>query len=652
MKILLILILLILSTKGISQKIFNSEDLTVTKSDMEITTYEKDSTADALMIYEYGKSYVDKNSYKLITQVKQKLKILNRKGFDNANIEIQLYNDGSSKEKISNITATTFNIENNIVSKTQLEKSQIFEEKYNENYTIVKFTFPNIREGSVISYSYTLETPYMFKYRPWYFQGNIPTLYSQYEASIPGNYEYNIKLVGFLKLETEASVVETNCLDGGRGSYANCSNYKYVMTNIPAFNEEEYMTTSNNYLSRIEYELKTFRGFDGVVNNYTKTWKTVDSELKNDKDIGRQLNKSSIVKGLLDESILNGKDPLTIAKTIYRYIQDNYVWNGKYEIFKEVSINDLVANKSGKVSEINILLHNLLDENNIEVMPVLLSTRSNGFATKIFPVLSDFNYLIVQATIDGKTYLLDATEKYTSFGELPFRSLNQYGRLLDFKNGSYWIDIKAETPSFIQYKVELDLTSEAKLQGKITIKTTGYHALPLKQAYFQNKQDYLKSRKDKYQTIDFLEYNVLTEDKSDYEFNEVFRIEQETETVGNNIYLNPFLFKFFTENLFKLQERTYPIDFGYKDSYLYTIKIILDNNYEVLEYPKDLTLKLPNNKGSLLLNSKIEGNTVQLYFRLNFSEAIYNPEYYNDIKKFMGTIVDTQNNSLIVIQKK
>ncbi|MEO6347471.1 MAG: DUF3857 domain-containing protein [Aquaticitalea sp.] len=649
---LLLLLLLILSTKSFSQNDFNSEDLTVTKADLNIKTYKKDSTANALMIYEYGKSYVDKKSYKLVTEVKQKLKILNRKGFDKSNIEIHLYNDGSTKEKISNITATTFNIENNSVSRTQLEKSQIYEEKYNDNYTIVKFTFPNIKEGSVISYSYTLETPYMFKYRPWYFQSDIPTLYSQYEASIPGNYEYNIKLVGFLKLETEESVIEKNCLDGGRGTFANCSNYNYVMKDIPAFNEEEYMTSSNNYLARIEYELKTFRGFDGIVKNYTKTWKTVDSELKNDKDIGRQLNKSSVAKGLLDGLIVNEKDPLTKAKAIYKYIQDTYVWNGKYDIFKEVSIKNLIDNKSGKVSEINILLHNLLDEYGIEVFPVLLSTRNNGFATKIFPILTDFNYMIVQAKIDGKTYLLDATEKYASFGELPFRCLNQYGRLLDFDTGSYWIDINAAIPSFIHYKVELYLTSEAELQGKITKKATGYHALPLKQAYFENKKDYLKSRMDKYPNIDFLEYKVLTEDRTDFEFNEVFEVKQDAEITGNNIYLNPFLFKFFTENLFKLQERTYPIDFGYKDSFLYTIKIVLDKSYEVLEYPKDLTLKLPNNSGALLLTSKIEGNTIQLYFKITFNEPIYNPEFYDYIKKFMGTVVDTQNNALMVIQKK
>ena len=652
MKQLLLLFILIISELGFSQSQFNSEDFTVTGNDLNLNTFEKDSTANALIIYEYGKSYVDKNTFRLTTEVKRKLKIFNREGFDQANTVVYLYKDGNKKESISKITATTFNIENGKVTKTQLEKSQIFEEKYNDHFTITKFTFPNIKEGSVITYSYTIESPFMFKFKEWNFQDDIPKLYSQYETSIPGNYEYNIKLVGFLKFDTNEQVIEKQCLEAGSNAYANCVNSNYIMRDIPAFIEEDYMTTKFNYLARIEYELKTFNGFDGTVDNYTKTWKTVDSELKTDKNIGGQLGKNSAVKKLLSESILSESDPLTKAKSIYGFVQDTYTWNNEYNIFKDVSIKNLMQNKSGKVSEINILLHNLMDENGFEVKPILLSTRNNGFATKVHPVLSDFNYLIVQITIDDKTYLLDATDKYMSFGQLPFRCLNQYGRLLDFKNGSFWIDIAAENTSSIQYRINLNLTADQILAGKTIKKSTDYHALPLKNAYFEDKNEYIKSRKNKFPDLSFPEYDVQTVDKTNSEFIEEFTIEKEVEAVGDKIYLNPFIFKFFTENLFKLQERTYPIDFGYKDAYLYVLKITVDDSFEILELPKDALIKIPNNAGAVMFNNKVSGNTLELYFKLNFNEAIYNPEYYSSIKKFMSSVVDIQKNSLVVLQKK
>lgn len=115
--------------------------------------------------------------------------------------------------------------------------------------------------------------------------------------------------------------------------------------------------------------------------------------------------------------------------------------------------------KFGKVSEIDILLHNLLEENGYNVKVVILSTRTNGLATTANPVISNFNYLIVQATIDGNVYYLDTTNSYVFFGQLPFRYLNQYVRLLDFKNGSSWDKIHPEKISTVLYRAQVDLDS-------------------------------------------------------------------------------------------------------------------------------------------------------------------------------------------------
>lgn len=652
MKKLLLMLLFISSLKHYAQNQFNSSDMSVTRTDLEINTYAEDSTANALVLYEYGKSYIDKTTYNLKTEVTKKLKIINREGFDKATQTVYLYNNDSKKEKISNISATTYNLENNSVTKTRLEKSQIFEEKYNDNNTLIKFSFPNIKEGSVITFSYTLETPFIFKYRTWYFQSDIPTLYSHYDASIPGNYEYNIKLVGYLKLHTNYSKIVSNCLEGRGGASAQCVNFTYVIKDVPAFIEENHMTTKNNYLSRIEYELKTFRGFDGTVNHYTKTWKTVDTDLKTDKNIGRQLNKSGVVKGVLDESIANETDVLAKAKSIFRFVQNTYAWNNRYNIFNDISIKDLIDNKSGNVSEINILLHNLLEEHEIDVLPVLLSTRDNGFSTKIYPVLTDFNYLIVQATIDGHSYLLDATDNYLAFGQLPFRCLNQDGRLLDFKNGSSWIDIKADKTSNITYRSDLNLNSDAIISGKVTRKSSGYHALPYKRSYFENKDNHIKLLKDSHPLYEFSEFKSETKDKTDVEFSEDFLMTYDTGAIGDMMYLNLFLFRFFSENFFKLQQRTYPIDFGYEDSYAYMLKLQIDDSFEIVEQPQDMALKLPNNTGSILFSSTQENNTLMLYFKLSFNESYYNPEYYPSLKEFVGTAVDIQKNSLLVLKKK
>lgn len=652
MKRLFVILLLLNSSVFYSQTERLSRGFEINKPELEQRTFARDSTANAIVIYEVGESHVDRETFNLKTTVQRKLKILNQNGFNYATLSIALYNnDKGKKEELKEIKATVYNLENDRVTKTQFERNKVLEEKYNDNYTLMKIAFPNVKEGSVIVYSYTVETPFFFKYHGWNFQEDIPKLYSEYNASIPANWEYNIKLVGGQKLKTNYSDLERYCLEVSGGGHSDCAVYKYVMEDIPAFVEENYMTAQRNYRSRIEYELKTVTDFYGKKDHITKTWKSTDSEIKKETDLGRQLKKTSLVKGLLSDQIQAENDDLKKAKSIFKYVQDNYAWNEKYRVFENISVKDLINDKSGNVGEINSLLYNLLVENDIDAQPMLLSTRQNGFITKLYPVLSDFNYLIVKAHIDGKTYLLDATSDYTPFGLLPFRCLNQYGRVLDFKNSSEWYDISVDDYSIKEYRCEFEIDANDSLKGTVAYNSTGYHALDDRRFYFIDAEAFDKFS-NKHNAIDISDFKILTTEKTADDFSSTFNIESTPDVIGNTIYLNPFLFKYFEENPFKLQERSYPIDFGYKDSYTYRIKITVDESYHIKEIPEPVQVALPNKKGAFIMSTTQQNNVLMMYFKLTFNEPIYESNYYDSLKILMNKVVDAQMNSFIVLEKK
>ncbi|XMO86507.1 DUF3857 domain-containing protein [Algibacter sp. AS12] len=646
-----LLFILLISFTCLAQENYNSESYNVTLGDITSNTFLKDSTANAIVIFEHGNSYVDKNDFDLRTEKKHKTKILNRQGFNHANIVIHQYKNGNSKEYIEDIFATTYNLVNNKVIKTQLQEKDIFIEEFNENHTIIKFTLPNIKEGSIITYSYKIRSPFMFKYHGWNFQSEIPKLYSEYNTSIPGNWLYNIKLVGGKKLVLNDSKIEKNCLKMFNGASADCGVSKYAMKDIPAFIEENYMTTRANYLARIEYELQTFRGMDGTIKHYTKTWDAVDKELRTDKEIGKQLKKNIDAENILPNHIYNEPDILKKAKLIYKYVQHNYTWDEEYKIFSNTSIKDILKNKSGNVSSINILLHNLLKACNVNVNPVILSTRNNGYPTDLFPVLSEFNYQIVQASINENVYLLDATDKYLNFGEIPFRCLNNKGRLIDFKNGSSWITLKPSITSNIFYQANLKFNEDDQLVGTIKSKRTGYHALHKKKAYYSNSSDYLDKLENNFPYLEISNFKITSDIETSKDFKETYNLEYNFNEAGDNIYLNPFFVTFFKENPFKLQERTYPIDFGYSDSYFYMFNIELNDHYSIVEIPKEQKIALPNNTGQLVFSPKQVGNSINFLFKIDFKTPIYDVDYYPYLKAFMSKIVDIQNNTLILLKK-
>jgi len=104
----------------------------------------------------------------------------------------------------------------------------------------------------------------------------------------------------------------------------------------------------------------------------------------------------------------------------------------KYGIFGISKLKTAIENKTGNSSEINISLINVLKSVDLNAELVLLSTRNNGFATKLYPVISEFNYVIAKLNNNDKIYLLDATSKLKPFGQLPYQCLNGYGRVMDF----------------------------------------------------------------------------------------------------------------------------------------------------------------------------------------------------------------------------
>lgn len=647
--ILLFALFVVVNTTG--QETNFSTAFRVSEKDLVNNIYPQDSLATALVVYEYGNSFIEQAEYSVVTNYEKKVKILKPDGFEHATIKLYLYQGKHGYEKVDHIKATSYTKENGKVAVVEMDKSQIFKEELNENYSTVTFTLPNVKVGSVITYSYTLRSPYIYNFHNWEFQSDIPKLHSEYRTKIPANYNYNIKLVGIQKLDKNQNEIERDCFTYGSAS-ADCTKSYYLMKNIPAFVEEDYMTARDNYLSEIEYELMQVKYFDGRVDDITKEWKDADKEIRT-KSLGKELRKSSSVKGLLPESIVSEPDLLQKAKAIFEYVQDNYVWNEEYYLYTNISVKKLIEDKTGNIGSINTLLHNLLKANGIEVHPVISSTRGNGLPTKLFPVPSEFNYLLVKASIAGKIYLLDASDPYVSFGQLPFRCLNTYGRQLDFKKGSDWVSLENKKGSMSFMSLDLEFTDQNSLKGKMKTGYSGYHALTKKKGYYPNPNSYKDELQEEFDGFEIKNYALKCNGPNDEKFKEELELEKKFDAeIKSGIYLDPYFYKFFTKNPFKLQHRTYPVDFGFTDSYLYKLNLDVGEFYEIGELPKTVQISLPDRKGDLVCNCTKSGNMLTVVFRLNFRESQYQPVLYEGLKKLMEKAVATQLNSIVVLNKK
>jgi hypothetical protein len=634
-----------------AQHSFNDSTFKVTLEDLITNKYSKDSTAKALVIYEKGRSNFNGNTFYIETEIERKIKIFDKTQEENFTVSLILNDFDTEKDSIPNIDAATYNLIDNKIVKQKVERKDVFITKIDDKNSEITFTFPSIKKGSVITYRLKLAKSDFQKFYGWEFQGTVPKLYSEYRTSIPANFEYNIRLNGPLEFDKKKSELAPKCFKTKMYGEADCTNTIYIMRDIPAFIEEDYTSSIKNYLSGIEYELKKMITLDKKVKKISQTWEEVDKQFSKYSSVGKQLNKTSKAKRLISKELQREPDLLVKAQGIYKTIQENYFWNEEY-ISNEPNINKLVKEKHGSVFQINILLNNILNKYDIKSKLVLMSTRENGLATKLFPVITDFNYIIVQAEINGETYLLDATDKYVSFGELPFRCLNYYGRLLDFKNGSSWIDIKPLQNNVTLHRLSLKLTDEDVFSGTLNSKYQGHHATIKKKDYFPNQDNYLENFKNSNNHLEILEHKVKTEENTDKFFEEDFIVEYlDFNEVGNQLFFDPFLIKFFKENPFKLKERAYPIEFGHTNTFSYMAQFDLNNKYEIISIPEATIVSLPNNSGTLSFNPIKNENNLTIVLKVTLKYPVYGTEIYNHVKQFFNKIIDTQSKTLIELKR-
>lgn len=655
-KAILTLVILVLPHLVGAQDVVGFPFGNVTKKDFAIDKYPDDTSAAAYVIAEFGEAHVPyDNPNRIIFRYHTRIRILKQNALSKADIQIPLYKQNDKEEIIYSISASSFNENGGTIKETKADRKSVFTEKNGRFYNVSKFAIPNVQVGSVIEYQYEMETPFLFNFKDWEFQSDIPKIQSEYHTTIPANYLYNVTLRGYLKLASHESSIVHECLRSGAGGTADCSVNKYRMLNIPAFKEEEFMVAKSNFMSAINFELAEVHHWDGRKDKYTKEWKDADLELKTDSDFGMQLRRGKdVVDGYIDAATLGETDPLTKAKKIYDFIKYHYRWDGLYGYRSEFGIKKAFDEKKGNIGDINLTLIAALRYAGFNADPVLLATRSLSRPIEVHPVLSNFNYVVAKLTLGDKTYLLDAVDDFLPFGSIPLSCYNGIGRVIT-ADGSSWMDIKPTDRDRTITLIKLKLGSNGMMTGTINETSYGYAALRKRKelADYDDQKSYLEKRqsKDHFMTISSYERNG--EDDLSKPLNEVFGVEfaafDSPETTS--FLFNPFLSGRNESNPFKSDYRTYPVDFAVPQDQNVTIMIELPENFEVASMPDKVGVSLPNSGGRYMFGAMVTGQVLTVNNILSLSRPQYGPEEYPYLKEVYGRMVQAQNTDIIFKKK-
>ncbi|MEO1053765.1 MAG: DUF3857 domain-containing protein [Bacteroidota bacterium] len=615
----------------------------VNKEEIRLQKCEYEPEASAVILKDYG---LIKLAYGLPVSIDRyrRIKILSKEGVDQANITIPFYAKDKF-EKIFDVKAQTISIgEKGQIKKTKIHSSEIFTVDLNDDWKAIKFTFPSVSEGAILEYTYRL---YSENYRfldAWRFQNKLPTLNSEVRAEIESGIKFRAFLQG--RRLTEKYL----------GKQVN----RWALTDLPSLRDEPFVFNYETYTEMLKFQMESYYNYGSSAlgsespshNVMIDSWEKLSEEILDAESLKKYLNRpskaSDILNGLNVENTMND---LGLMKAIYQEIKNQIEWDGRYRIFPDKNLRELVEAKKGNSAEINLLLVAMLRSAGIKAQPALVRTRSHGRINTSFPLLSQFNQIIGCAELNGKLYMLDATDKLRPYNLLDFEDLNEKVFLLD-KNEPKWVKVKEPALSEEVVVANIDLSDLERIKNDFDIKLTGYAALEKRHRIYSTDQpnvigQFFDTRVKKLKS-DSLAVSGLEDFGKPLKI-KYFYVDRHSDAKPDRlVYFKPVQVNRFENNPFKSQHREYPVEFPYSYQFNYKATIDIPKDYEVANVPKEVSTKLPNNYGTFTYQVLPLGNRLQMSTKVTLKRRFIPLRYYSNLQEFYDLIISKLNEPIVL----
>lgn len=647
----------------------------VDKAELEKDYSEQFPDAEAIVLFDYGIIYFNYNELKgfqVIMERHVRIKILNQNGLKWGDGEISLYQQKTDTETVSKLKGFTYNLENGKIEKEKLGSKAVFQDKISEDITDVRFAMPNVREGSIIEYSYALTSDFLNVLPSWNFQNSVPVLYSEITTKIPEYFKYKTLMKGYelpeINEQTTGSQGIIITIPGqindpsgripGRTPArthrinAKVAISRLVSSNVPAFIKEPYLASAKDYMSGVEFELSSVNFPGQFTEDISHSWESITKNLLESGSFGRQLDRSGFLNSVVESINDSSEGEFEKMAQAYATIQNKMRWDERNRIYATSTLRDAYDEGAGSSSDINLMLVLLLRELGLDASPVLISTRNNGLVHPARVMLSQFNYVIAQVRIDSIDYLLDATDKNCPFVLLPVRCLNGKGRLIS-ENSSRWIDLESKHNyqwlSIVNYKIDDEnnvLTGTIQNQAK---SYAGYQ----KKATLSNDpeyKNYINSLENGFPGTKIHDYNVTNLDNLINGISENFEviISDAINSSGNLLFFNPLLHARMNKNPFRLEERKYPVDYGYLLNETYIFNFEIPEGYTVDEMPANMQIVLPDNSASFSYQVSVFMNKIQVQTKFQINKTTFVNSDYQGLKEFYDMVVNKHAEQIVL----
>ncbi|MBS2212723.1 DUF3857 domain-containing protein [Carboxylicivirga mesophila] len=645
MKTLLFTILLFTSwmfNKGMAQEIeFGS--LRPCDAEIQACAYEKD--APAVVLFDKGDSWFvqDDGGFVLRFDRHVRIKIFNEAAFNKGEFEIPLYKGGERNEEVKEIEGITFNIEGGRMVKVELDKKNVYREDINEYWYMKKFAMPQVKEGSIIDVKYTVYSHYFEHFRDWEFQMDIPVLYSEYKVNMIPFFSYRYRLQGATTFDHYKKYDKKGLERTYAGIPFKDVVYEFGFENVPSFKDESFISSRNDYIKKIDFQLSEINSTSGYSRKYMNTWPSMAKELLDHPDFGKYIKKAEKWGSKTFTHLSNMPEEEQLDK-ILTYMKQHFTWNHYTGKRAQYSFKEFNEKLSGNIGNINLSAIGVMRALGLQASPVIISTRDNGKVTDSFPYSNLFNYVLILVEVDKTMRLVDATQDMCPNHLIPSRCINGKGFIVE-EDSEKWVTISNAATSLEELNMAISVNvEEGALEGLCLAKCTGYSAVSERKAYYNSREKFEKKISSKGLKVENMEAVNLSDSSQPFKYS--FKFSQAIDRIDNQLILSPFANLVEKENPFKQEDRSLPVDLVYLRGNRFITTIQIPEGYKVEALPSPQKINSENVSFSFI--AQTNAKQVQMIASYNFKKQTYPADTYKELKRFMNAVTSAINSKIIL----
>ena len=554
----------------------------------------------------------------------------------------------NSFNEISNIKGSTFISRTNkreVLSSSAISTFDAeYENIYKSDNKFKFFVLPKVEDNSVIEFSYKDKIKQPQFLSTFLFQNPIKTEATKLQIRCQSTTEIGYKIFG----NYQEKIVFTKTKEGDLDIYT------WEAKDIPEFEAEEDMPSSLYFLPHIIYYIKSYEKEgkkEEVLGTPEKLYQWYYS-------ITKDINKTdqTALKNKTLELIKDKRSDLEKAKAIYQWVQQNvhYVaFEDGMGGFVPREASDIFQKLYGDCKDMANLLNQMLRNAQLESNLTWIGTRSKPYKYEEVPTPQVDNHMITNLVIGGKSYFLDATDKFCPF-TFPSAFIQGKEALIGKSEKEFRLELVSEIESSknkttILMKLNLE---NNHIIGDVTTTISGLkksYLLNNLSANIQKENEIWKSTLTENNQKIQLEIQELQ--KNDYQelpSKAVFKLKLENgvKDVNGKLLLKPILLFPLKESLIDLEKRKLSIenDLAYMYDIQYEYQLPLDYKLEYL--PENA--KTENDLGSFDIQYKVMNNTIKVTQKIESKKLLLETKDFSLWNSFLKALTKQYNQSIIL----